>query len=173
MSDSLRPHGLDSPWNSPGQNTGVDSLSLLQGIFPTRGLNPGLPHHRWILNQLSHKGSPRILEWVAYPLSSTSSWPRISYIAGRFSTNLKYLRPFCFPIWNLPTLLEALVFSLSSVWNSPSPILYLERWTQPFRWLDHTSLESWVAWGVLHSLCYLKMLNLIVTWNYRQYCLFS
>ena len=35
MSDFLRPHGLYSPWNSPGQNTGVDRLSLLQGIFPT------------------------------------------------------------------------------------------------------------------------------------------
>ena len=35
-SDSLRPHGLYSPWNSPGQNTGVGSLSLLQGIFPTQ-----------------------------------------------------------------------------------------------------------------------------------------
>ena len=45
-----------SPWNSPGQNTGVGSLSLLQGIFPTLGLNPGLPHCRQILYQLSHKG---------------------------------------------------------------------------------------------------------------------
>ena len=45
-------------WNSPGQNTGVDSLSLLQGIFPTQGSNPGLPHCRRILYQLSHKGSP-------------------------------------------------------------------------------------------------------------------
>jgi len=43
VSDSLRPHGLYSPWNSSGQNTGVGSLSLLQGIFPTQGLNPGLP----------------------------------------------------------------------------------------------------------------------------------
>ena len=57
MSDSLRPHGLYSPCNSPGQNTGVGSLSLLQGIFPTQGLNPGLPHY-----QLSHQGSPEILE---------------------------------------------------------------------------------------------------------------
>ena len=57
-SDSLRPHRLDSPWNSPGQNTGVGSLSLLQGIFPTQGLNPSLPHCRQILYQLSYKGSP-------------------------------------------------------------------------------------------------------------------
>ena len=57
MSDSLQPHGLYSPRNSPGQNTGVGSLSLLQGIFPTQGSNPGLLHCRQILYQLSHKGS--------------------------------------------------------------------------------------------------------------------
>ena len=43
VSDSLRPHGLYSPWNSPGQNIGVGSFSLLQGIFPTQGSHPGLP----------------------------------------------------------------------------------------------------------------------------------
>ena len=55
--DSLQPHGLYSPWTSPGQNTGAGSFSLLQGIFPTQGLNPGFPHCRWILYQLSHKES--------------------------------------------------------------------------------------------------------------------
>ena len=63
MSDSLRPQGLYSPWNSPGQNTGVDNLSLLQGIYPTQGSNPGLSHCRQILCQLSYKGIPRILAW--------------------------------------------------------------------------------------------------------------
>ena len=58
ISDSLQPHGLYSPWNSPGQNTGVGSLSLLQGIIPTQELNPGLPHCRWILYPLTHQGSP-------------------------------------------------------------------------------------------------------------------
>ena len=76
VSDSLRPHGLYSPWNSLGQNTGVGSLSLLQGIFPIQGSSPGLPHCRQILYQLSHKGSPRILEWIAYSFSSRSSQPR-------------------------------------------------------------------------------------------------
>ena len=52
------------------------AFTLLQGIFPTQGSNPGLPHCRWILYQLSHKGSPRILEWAAYPFSSRSSRPR-------------------------------------------------------------------------------------------------
>ena len=57
VSDSFWPHGLYSPRNSPGQSTGVGSLSLLQGIFPTQGLTPGLPHCGRILYKLSHKGS--------------------------------------------------------------------------------------------------------------------
>ena len=83
--------GLYNPWNSPGQNTGASSLSLLQGIFLTQGSNPGLPHYRWILYQVSHQGSPRILEWIAYPFSSGSSQPRnqtgVSFIAGRVFTS--------------------------------------------------------------------------------------
>ena len=85
-----------TPWTirsveSPRQNTGVGSLSLLQGIFPTQGSSPGLPHCRQILYQLSHKGSPRILEWVAHPFSSGSSCFRsrtgVSCIADRFFTS--------------------------------------------------------------------------------------
>ena len=53
--DSLRPHGLYNPWNSPGQNTGGGSLSLLQGIFPSQESNQGLLHCRQILYQLSHQ----------------------------------------------------------------------------------------------------------------------
>ena len=59
VSDSLRPHGLHSPWNSSGQNTGVGNLSLFQGIFPTLGLNPGLLHCRQILYQLNYEGMLR------------------------------------------------------------------------------------------------------------------
>ena len=47
-----------TPWNSPGHSTGVGSHPLLQGIFPSQGLNPGLPNCRRILYQLSHLGSP-------------------------------------------------------------------------------------------------------------------
>ena len=53
---SLWPLRLYTPWNFPGQNTGVGSLSLIQGIFPTQRLNPGLMHCRWILYQLSYQG---------------------------------------------------------------------------------------------------------------------
>ena len=59
VSDSLWPHGLYSRWNSPGQNPGVGSLSLLQGLFPTQGSNLGLLHCRRILYQLSYQGSPQ------------------------------------------------------------------------------------------------------------------
>ena len=66
MSDSLWSQGLYSPWNSPGQNTGVGSLSLLQRIFPTQGSDSGLPHCRWILYQLSHKGGDQDF-WQSHP----------------------------------------------------------------------------------------------------------
>ena len=51
---------MECRWNSPGQNTGVGSCSLLQGIFPTQWSNSGLPHCRQILYQLSHQGSPGV-----------------------------------------------------------------------------------------------------------------
>ena len=84
MSDSLRLHCL-------GQNTGVGSLSLLQGIFSIQGSNPGLPNCRRILYHLSYKGSPRILEWVVHPVSRGTSQPRngtrVSCIVGGFFTS--------------------------------------------------------------------------------------
>ena len=109
VSDCLWPHGLYSPWNSPGQNTGVGSYSLLQGIFPTQGLYPGLLHCRKILYQLSHQGSPRILEWVVYPFSSGSSQPRIqtgdSCVVGGFFTSWAASGSFELPwLWGWDTM---------------------------------------------------------------------
>ena len=64
---------LVMPWNFSGQNTEVGNLSLLQGVFPTQGSNPGLPHCRLIEPQ----GKPKNTEvGVPYPLSSGYSWPR-------------------------------------------------------------------------------------------------
>ena len=51
------PPGPPCPWDSPGKNTGLGCLALLQGIFPTQGSNPGLLHCRWILYRLSRQGS--------------------------------------------------------------------------------------------------------------------
>ena len=78
VSRSLRPHRLQParflfPWGFSRK----EYHSLLQGIVPTQGSNPGLPHCRQILYQLSHQGTPRILEWVAYPFSRGSPDPGI------------------------------------------------------------------------------------------------
>ena len=61
ISDSLRAHGLYSPWNSPDHNTALDSRSLLQGIFPIQGSNPGFLHCRWILYQLTATNKHELL----------------------------------------------------------------------------------------------------------------
>ena len=62
ISDSVTPQTVACwalcSWNSPGKDTGVGCHSLLQGIFPTQGSNPGLQHYRWILYHLSHQGNP-------------------------------------------------------------------------------------------------------------------
>ena len=85
MSDSLRPHGLCSPWNSPGQNTGVCSLSLLQGIFPTQGSNSGLLHCRQVPHQLSQQGSPLVC----------TVWPKFGFSAGQI------MAPWTFCLWTI------------------------------------------------------------------------
>ena len=109
MSDSLRPRGLQPagilcPWGFSRQEYWIGCHALLQGLFPTEGSNghflcllhwqksnPGLCHCRRILYHLSHKGSPRILVWVAYPFSWETSQPGnrtgVSCTAGGFFTS--------------------------------------------------------------------------------------
>ena len=126
VSDSLRPHGLYSPWNSPGQNTGVGGLSLLQGIFPTQGQNAGLPHCRQILYQLSHKGS---LQYENYSdeMQSSNCYFERNYYSPSISKSYCYTKQkqlviarsekaigFHVFIMNLVTLLDFLtILSLS------------------------------------------------------------
>ena len=77
--------------DSPGKNAAVDCHSLLQGIFPNQGLNPVSLIEGRFFNSLSYQGSPRILEWVAYPFSRGTSlsrnWTGVSCIAGKFFTS--------------------------------------------------------------------------------------
>ena len=80
VSDSLRPHVLYSPWNSPGKITGVGSLSLFQGIFPAQGSNPGLLHCRRVLSY--SLGNQRIC---------VTLWCDIHFIAHGLEPNLQYL----------------------------------------------------------------------------------
>ena len=103
MSDCLWPHGLYSPWTSPGQNTEVGSLSLLQGIFPTQGWNPGVLHCGQILYQLSRKGSPTLGEsdtnmWKQSPQQKCRWWwflqrERITPMARLFQASLVLMLP--------------------------------------------------------------------------------
>ena len=97
MSDSLQPHGLYSPWNSPGQNTGVGSYSLFLGIFPTQGLNPGGFFTSWATRKAQEY-------WNGIFHSSGSSQPRnltgVSFIAGGFFTNWAIREaPFYHPVF--------------------------------------------------------------------------
>ena len=85
------PPGSSVHGDSPGKNTGVGCHALLQGIFPTQRLSPDLPNCKHTLYHVSHQGSPRILERVAYLFSRVSSqprnWTRVSCIGGRFLTS--------------------------------------------------------------------------------------
>ena len=150
VSDFLQPHELYSPWHSPGQNTGVDSLSLLQEICSTQGSNPGLPHCIWILYQLSHQGSPRILEWVTYPFSSGSSWPRnrtgVSCIAGGFFTNWAMREaegPSLIGLGTNGKLTLARLFSRSEI-LSPTPRMMVGAYLSINRYLEEPTHLSWI-----------------------------
>ena len=85
------PWTIQSMKSSRPEYAEVGRLSLLQGIFPNQGLNPGLPYCRRFFTSWTKKGSPRILEWLAYPFSSRSSRLRnltgVSIIAGGFFMN--------------------------------------------------------------------------------------
>ena len=74
--------GLYNPWYSPGQSTGVCRCSLLQGIFPTQGSNPGIPHWRQILYQLSHQGSSQPVFYYKTD---------VNFLQGRNINNLRNL----------------------------------------------------------------------------------
>ena len=91
VSSSLRSYGLYSPWNSPGQNTGVGPLSLLQGIFHKSWVEPRSPTLQVDSWPAEPQGKPKNTGMVAYTFSSRSFWPRnrrgISWIAGGFFTN--------------------------------------------------------------------------------------
>ena len=91
------PPGSSVHGDSSEKNTGVGCHAFLQGIFPTQGLNPGLPHCRWILYHLSYQGSPRILEWVAFPFSRESSQLRAwrIFFTTRASCSQESLIVFC------------------------------------------------------------------------------
>ena len=103
------PPGSSIRRHSPGKNSGVGCHSALQGIFLTQGSNSGLPHCRQILYCLSHQGSPRILEWVAYPFS------RGSFPTQELNWGLLHCRGilYCLSHQGSPRLLEWVAYPFS------------------------------------------------------------
>ena len=157
VSDSLWPHGLHSPSNSPGQNTGAGSLSLLQGIFSTQGLNAGLPHCRQILYQLSHKTGPRILEQVAYRFSSGSSRPRnrtgVSCIAGRF-----------FASWAIREITCVLYLHMEQAHSQATE----KRAFQRAKEMWYNSRGAGVGWGVSYGTRFHNLSLITFSWGQTE-----
>ena len=118
MSHSSRPRGLYSPLNSPGQNTGVGSCSLLQQIFPIQGLNPHLLCCRWIPFCLSHQGSP---DW-AFKLICKFQSNTISYTQNG---------PFSFCIW------ENQVIEIFYVFSYDHGVIEWRVWTEAMFYSSH------------------------------------
>ena len=83
------PPGSPVHGDSPGKNTGMGCYALLQGIFPTQGSNPGLPHCRRILCQLSHQGSPREVKTNFNSRDSSSVCVRITTMGERSTRNIR------------------------------------------------------------------------------------
>ena len=129
MSDSLLPHGLYSPWNPPGQNTGVGSLSLLQGILPTQGSNSGLLHCRRTPYQLSHQGSPSTLEWE--PIPSPEELPNPGVEPGSLALQVDYLPAellgkTCYNLTNFQIYKELFLIIVTMLYITPPELFVLK-----------------------------------------------
>ena len=109
VSNSLQPNGLDSSWNSPGQNNGVGSHSLLQGIFLTQGSHQGLLHCWQILHHLRYEGSP----------GSQYSWVlmRALFLAYKWTDGSNHV----FTLWGDRSL--SLLLLIKPLFPSRSPVL--------------------------------------------------
>ena len=123
---TLQMNGLHSPWNSPGQNTRVGSHSLLQGIFPIQGSNPGLPHCRQILYQLNYQGSPNINKSITREGSNFHQYSFPSFLILNF--NFFTVRSFCVQLFYPPEV-EVLspwpdVFLGKAVENGSTMVLF-------------------------------------------------
>ena len=141
MSDSLGPHGLYSPWISLGQNTGVGSHSLLQGIFPAQRLSPGLPNCRQFLYQLSHQGSPLNL-WASDYSDKRNSWTGKSFMS--FSISKSYNSRMGIPSLRTEFPQNKLFYSLPGVHFSALPKWHfiMKTHLQNFFWVPTATL-----WG--------------------------
>ena len=141
MSDTLWPHELYRPWNSPGQNAGVGSHSLLQEIFPTQGSNPGLLHCRQILFQLSHRRSP-------YKLGSLQQNTILSQFSHSFLIVLEgeSAKSRCWPGFTLGKLQGRVLLGFFQ-----HPVAFLRVWP------CHALSASVFTWPSLLHVCFLPL----------------
>ena len=181
MSVSWRPNVLYSPWNSPGQNTGVGSFFLLQGIFPTQGLNPGLPHCRWILYQGSHKGNPKCSEHFHYSMvGQTHLTQRLFYnkvlniwhvllntvltVRNRMLVWVECLRyPGCLPLWVCGW------WGASACCHCPAP---QESFVPHIASIRRSKFKVWFLLSVNHFHKIVKSKNHSVEPSYVRYCMY-
>ena len=128
--------------SSPGQNTGVGSLSLLRGIFATQGLNRGLPNCRQFLYQLRHKGSPSIDCWGPRALSTMAA-SELCYIQP---TSLHFLSKANYPdvpvsVYGSWLKMESASHSFPSIVPACFQVYRLPHHIQPFSFLFPFSLS--------------------------------
>ena len=145
MSSALRPRGLYHPWNSPGQYTGVGSLSLLQRLFPSQGSNPGLPHCRQILYQLSSQGSPECSVTSLQRRSIKGRQPRSSQGAALGCDALGALKPL--RAFVLPFRLRMTVVSAS---QRSSRLKWASSCHASFHDLCPSGFLGWLYFGPVH-----------------------
>ena len=163
VSDSFQPHVLHSPWNSPGQNTGVSSLSLLQGILPTQGSNPGLLHFRRILYQLSHRKAWKQVKWSGIPISGRIFQFIVIHTVKGFGVVNKaevdvFLELCCFSydpteVGNLISGSSAFSKSILNIWKFSVHILLkpgLENFDRYFAsmWDEYNCAVVWTFFGI-------------------------
>ena len=194
VSDCLQPCGQYSLWNSAGQNTGVSSPSLFQGIFPTQGSNPGLPHCRQVLYQLSHQGNPQYLTkfglWGGGQNRRPWPWNILTVFSLQFSSVTQLCPTLCDPMDcsmpGLPVhhqLLELVqthvhwvgdAIQLSHPLSSPSPPAFL------FSSLAHFLIGSFIFLELSCRSCLyifeiscLSVASFAIIFSHSEGCLFT
>ena len=130
-------HQVPVQGDSPCKNTGVGCCALLQGTFPTQGLNLGLPQGRWILYRLSHQRSPPL------HISSVQSLSCVRLFATRWTAACQV----SLSITNSWSLLK--LMPIESVISSNHLILCHSSSPPTFSLSQHQSLFQWVVHGVV------------------------
>ena len=170
---------LCDPMDSPGKNTGVDYHFLLQGIFPTQGSNPGLPHCRQMLYSLSHQGSLSVFKFCGCNHHLQWFWSPQNKVSHCFHCFLIYLswsdRTGCHDLSFLNVELLANFFTLLK--RTPDFSLQIRFYTQLWGFITYCDITSWYhlscpvthvwneSWNYMVSKCHPVMTSVRITWS--------